>query len=202
MSRSRDYVFEPCHRWADRCPSVWGLRRLHHIVTKQSRPTHAGAPVAECRRAYADGVVEARSRRARRPRSTRPASAAAAAGPEPRRTQAQLWRPPAPCHEGSWPRSGRQSRGRQPHRSRPGAASITAFLSSCSLEHEDAVRTRELTEAQSHHPRVRRHATILALPTPSVPPALKRGSRRGQQRTQLPPGGGSITPILTCERAD
>lgn len=40
--------------------------------------------------------------------------------PTPRPTQGRRWRPPAPCHEESCPRSLRRSRDRRLHRSRPG----------------------------------------------------------------------------------
>jgi hypothetical protein len=47
----------------------------------------------------------------------------------------------------------------------PGAPPVATFFASDPLEREDAVRPRELAEAQSHHARVRRHAAILALST-------------------------------------
>jgi hypothetical protein len=46
-----------------------------------------------------------------------------------------------------------------------GTPAVTALLSGDALEREDAVRTRELAEAQSHHAGVRCHVAIL---TPSV----------------------------------
>jgi hypothetical protein len=52
-----------------------------------------------------------------------------------------------------------------------GAAAIAAFLAGDSFKREDAVRTRELAETQSHHAGVRRHAAILTLLT-GFSPAL------------------------------
>ena len=56
----------------------------------------------------------------------------------------------------------------------PGAATIAAVVPGDSLEGEDTVGTRELAEAQRHHPRVRCHVTILTLP-PMFWVGVKRG---------------------------
>ncbi len=50
-----------------------------------------------------------------------------------------------------------------------GAPAVAAFLAGDSLEREDAVRTRELAKAQSHHAGVGCHVAILALSIDLVP---------------------------------
>jgi hypothetical protein len=47
----------------------------------------------------------------------------------------------------------------------PGTPPVASFFASDPLEREDAVRPRELAEAQSHHAGVRCHVAILALST-------------------------------------